>query len=336
MIDVAHHAGVSIASVSKVLRGAPGVSSAMKERVNASVEALSYRPHRLARGMRGPMFTVGVMLSDIENPFFSLLIQGMVEVFGSQGYELQIAPATAGEESQNSVIDSLIDHQMDGLILIAPRGREEHLERIGEQVPMVVIGPHGPSEHYDTVSGDDELGSALIVDHLVSLGHRRIAFLTNEHPADRLNLPESARARGFEEAMGRHGLSDDLLFVPGVWSLEGGRDAARRILEASPRPTAVHAGADVAAFGILSYLWEEGVRIPEDVSVAGYDNSPMGSFTPISLTSVDQSGHEMGAIAAKLLLERIAGRSEPHNDVLTPRLIVRGTTSAPGAAIQSR
>lgn len=329
IIDVARHAGVSTASVSKVLRDVYGVSADMKRKVNESIEVLGYRPHRLARGMRGPLFTIGVMLSDIENPFFSLLVQGMMEVLAAEGYDLRIAPATADESHQNVVIDALIDEQMDGLLLIGPRGGEEHLEHVGQQIPTVVIGPHGPSVNYDTVSDDDEFGSALIVDHLVELGHSRIAFIANEHPSERTNLPEVARARGFEKAMARHGLAEHMLIVPGVWSYEGGRSAGQKILESSQRPTAVHAGADVAALGLLSYLWESEGNVPGSISVAGYDNSPTGGLRPISLTSVDQAGHEMGAIAAKLLLQRINGRSQPSNEVLSPSLVVRGTTAPP-------
>lgn len=326
IVDVARHAGVSTASASKVLRGARGVSPEMRERVEASMAALSYRPHRSARGMRGSTHTVGVMLSDIDNPYFGLLVKGLTEVYATQKYELLIAPAATEEASQRAVIDSLIDHQMDGLVLFAPRSREGHLEEIGKQIPTVVIGPHGPSAAYDTVSGDDELGAALVVDYLADLGHRRISFLTNTHPADLLNLPEEARARGYTRAMARRGLDEGMTLVGGQWSDEGGRAAARHVLESYPRPTAVFAGADVAALGVLAACWEAGVRIPEELSVVGYDNSPIGALTPISLTSVDQSGHEMGAIAGRLLLERIGGRSEPRNEVLTPRLVVRRTT----------
>ncbi|TCC36475.1 LacI family DNA-binding transcriptional regulator [Kribbella speibonae] len=326
IVDVAQHAGVSTASASKVLRGVQGVSPGMRARVEASMQALSYRPHRLARGMRGSTFTVGVMLSDIDNPFFGVLVRGLSEVFATQKYELLIAPATSGETSQEAVIDSLIDHQMDGLVLIAPRSHEEHLEEIGRQIPTVVIGPHGPSQHYDTVSDDDQLGAELVVDYLVALGHRHIAFLANRHPSNLVNLPEVARGRGYEEAMTRRSLTQEVTFIEGDWSHEGGRAVGRHLLESYPRPTAIFAGADVAALGVLATCWEDGVRIPDELSVVGYDNSPTGALTPISLTSVDQAGHEMGATAGQLLLERIHGRSEARNEVLTPRLVVRRTT----------
>lgn len=329
IVDVARHAGVSTASASKVLRGAPGVSREMRDRVHRSMEALSYRPHRSARAMRGRTYSVGVMLSDIENPFFSLLVQGMHDVFQADGYELLIAPSSSDEASQNARIDSLIDHQMDGLVLVSPRSHEDHLERIGEQVATVVIGPHGPSASHDTISGDDATGAGLVVDYLVALGHRRIAFVSNQPPRDLVNLPESVRERGFLAAMERHGLGAEAVVLPGTWTYEGGRAAGQRVLESYPRPTAVFAGADVAALGLLSRCLEAGAAIPGDLSVVGYDNSPTGALPPIGLSSVDQSGLEMGRIAARLLLERIDGRTTPRNELIAPSMVVRSTTAAP-------
>jgi LacI family transcriptional regulator len=126
--------------------------------------------------------------------------------------------------------------------------------------------------------------------------------------------------------MGRRDLNDQVTLIEGDWTHEGGRAVGRRILESYPRPTAIFAGADVAALGVLAACWKAGVDIPSELSVVGYDNSPTGALLPISLTSVDQSGHEMGATAGRLLLERIRGRSEARNEVLTPRLVVRRTT----------
>ena len=328
IVDVAQHAGVSTASASKVLRDAYGVSEQMRERVTASMKELSYRPHRLARGMRGSTYTVGVMLSDIDNPFFGLLIQGMGDVLAERGYDILIAPGSVGKSSQEAIIDSLIDHQMDGLILVAPRSTRKHLEEIGEQIPTVVLGAHGPSSSFDTVSGDDALGSSLIVDHLVSLGHERIAFLSNTRPVSLTHIPEAVRELGYRNAMTRHGLSSDDLVIPGRWTMAGGEDAARMIMESPSRPTAIHAGADVAAIGLLSHLWAQSIDIPGEMSVVGYDNSPTGALQPISLTSVDQSGREMGAVSARLLLDRMTGRSVAENRVIEPVLVVRGTSGA--------
>lgn len=326
IVDVAKHAGVSTASASKVLRNAYGVSEEMKARVQASMDALAYRPHRPARGMRGKTFTVGMMVSDIDNPYFSLIADGLAEVLRPQNYELLVSPAGYDVVSQNQAIDALIDHQMDGLVLIAPLVSPRDLERVSQDIPLVVVGNHSTSSTLDSVSGDDERGSTLIVDHLFELGHRRIAFVANRQLAPQPQRPESVRLAGFREAMARHGLQDDAVVVDSQWSLEGGRDAARIIDALNPPPTAVFAGADITALGIMSELWEQRRSVPEAYSLAGYDNSRTASIGPIALTTIDQSGREMGRSAGRLLLERIGGRTAASHLLLEPTLVARAST----------
>ncbi|HWH98468.1 MAG TPA: LacI family DNA-binding transcriptional regulator [Pseudolysinimonas sp.] len=334
IVDVARHAGVSTAAVSKVLRNAYGVSDSMRERVLHSMEQLEYRPHRPARGMRGRTYTVGMLVSDIENPFFDLLSDGAIGALAASGYELLIAPGGYLASEQVAAVEALIDHQMDGLILVAPVISRDDLERLARAVPVVVVGQHGGSDLLDTVAGDDHLGAAAVVDHLVELGHERIVFVANHREqADSLR-PESVRLEGFLEAMRRHGLSDSAVVIDGSWSMDGGRDAAHAIEALDPRPTAVHAGADVVAFGVLSAWWDDGLRVPRDFSLVGYDNSRTSSIGPISLTTVDQSGREMGARAGELLLERIAGRTDAAHELLEPRLIPRATTARIAVPVQ--
>lgn len=330
IVDVARHAGVSTASVSKVLRDAHGTSPEMRERVQASMTALGYRPHRPARGMRGQTYTLGLLVSDIENPFFALLAGGIAELTKPRGYELLIAVGGTSASSQSEIMDSLIDQRMDGLVLVAPRVSDIELDRIAALVPIVVVGRHSSSQRFDSVAGDDRAGSALIVNHLVGLGHRRIAFVANRQESDYPELPERRREFGFLTAMRHHGLEDEAIILDGRWSQAGGREAAE-VLRALPEAaTAVHAGADVVAFGILSVLWDEGVPVPGALSVAGYDNTPTSAIGPVSLTSVDQSGHEAGKRAGALLMERIDGRMAPRHEVIEPRLVPRSTTAAPG------
>ena len=327
IVDVARHAGVSVASASKVLREAPGVSDSMRERVKESMEALSYRPHRPARGMRGRTYTVGMIVSDIENPFISLLQIGMANVLAQQGYEILIAPGGVSATSQRVVMNALIDHQMDGIVLVSPRASDGELETFASEVPVVLVGRHSSSSTLDSVSGDDELGAKLVVDHFVSLGHDRVAFVTHHNESDDPSFPETLRMNGFRRAMAAHGLEG--IVIRGAWSLEGGREAARLVSRITPPPTAVHAGADIVAFGMISELWERGLAAPDAFALAGYDNSPTAAIGPISLTTVDQSGLEMGSIAAELLLERISGRTESRHKLITPFLVVRSSSKPP-------
>ncbi|GAA5088017.1 LacI family DNA-binding transcriptional regulator [Microbacterium yannicii] len=327
IVDVAHHAGVSVATASKVLRNAPGVSDAMRTRVRASMTALSYRPHRPARGMRGRTYTVGMIVSDIENPFFSLLQRGISKVIAQHNYEILIAPGGVTSSSQRAVMNALIDHQMDGVILVSPRASDDELDRIAGEIPMVLVGRHSSSAALDSISGDDELGAKLVVDHFVELGHERIAFVTHHNEAEHSSFPETIRMNGFRSAMAAHGLPATI--IPAAWSLEGGRAAARHLATLTPQPTAVHAGADIAAFGMMSEIWERAVVPPNSFALAGYDNSPTSAIGPISLTTVDQSGLDMGSIAAEMLLERIAGRDDSRHELVTPSLVVRASSFLP-------
>ncbi|HWH97123.1 MAG TPA: LacI family DNA-binding transcriptional regulator [Pseudolysinimonas sp.] len=329
IVDVAEHAGVSAASVSKVLRKAYGTSDAMRVRVQASMDILGYRPHRLAQGMRGRTLTVGMMVSDLENPFFGLLANGLREVLADAGYQLLLAPAGTDRGAQHSTIDALIDHRMDALVLVAPRSSEHDLERIAEQVPVVVVGRHSASARLDSVSADDFAGAGLVVEHLVGLGHRSIAMIANRQTSDDESLPETIRLSGFRAAVEAHDLLDRSVVLDGRWSVDGGHAVTERLLHHPAGPTSVFAGADVVAFGILSELRERDVRVPDTLSVVGYDNSPTSALGPMSLTTVDQSGFAMGSIAGRLLLERIEGRATARHELIIPTLVPRATTGPP-------
>lgn len=327
IIDVAARAGVSVAATSKVLRNAYGVSPQMRERVEAAIEELGYRPLAAARGMRGKTYTIGVLVSDIQNPFFPLLVDGIAHEVEASGYALLLGPAGAAAQSQSRMIDAMLDRQMDGLILIAPVVPAAALARIAKSMPTVVVGRHGPADEFDTVAGDDLAGSAQIVEHLVSLGHSQIAYLSHSDAqgADD-QFPQQVRERGYRDAMTAHGLEQHIDVVDGRWSTEGGRDVAARLLDRGTLPTALHAGADVAAFGVLGELWDRGVSVPGELSVVGYDNTATAALPPVGLTTVDQSGHDMGSTAASLLLERFAGRTDARHILTVPRLVERRTS----------
>jgi len=330
IVDVAAHAGVSTAAASKVLRNAYGVSPEMKAKVQASMKELGYRPLASARGMRGRTHTVAVVVADLHNEFSSLLVEGIRRECERQEYRLLVAPAGSGKAAQERMVEDLIDRGMDGIVLISPLGADADLEHVAGNIPVVVLGRHGASSDFDSVAADDFAGANLVVDHLVALGHRRIAYVnhTTEGTND-ARLPEEVRVRGYVDAMIRHGLGDAIDVIQSQWSQEGGEESGRAILSRAERPTAVFAGCDVAAFGVLTTMWNEGIRVPEEVSVAGFDNIFTTSLAPISMTTVDQSGLEMGIEAGRLLLERIGGRMEARNTLIRPKLLKRRTTSSP-------
>lgn len=329
--DVAEKAGVSTAAASKVIRGAYGVSPAMRDRVQTAISELSYRPNAAARGMRGRTYTIGVLVVDIENPFYIQMLDGIRDVLAAADYRVFVGPTQIDSLSQSSMVETFVDHQMDGLILGPTRLSLTQLEGFADGIPLVTIGRRGPAQNFDTVASDDLEGSRLIIEHLVSLGHRHIAHVTHSMSDTDDRLPHRARALGYERAMRDNGLADLIDIVESTWTEQGGEAAARSLLQRGSLPTAVHAGADVAAVGMLNEFWDNGTSVPGEISIAGYDNSPVSGLKPVGLTTIDQSARRLGAIAAQLLLERIRGRKEPRSVLMAPRLIVRTSTGDPRA-----
>ncbi|MFF5160134.1 LacI family DNA-binding transcriptional regulator [Streptomyces sp. NPDC000348] len=325
--DVARAAGVSRAAVSKVIRDASGVSPAMRAKVNAAIEELNYRPSVAARSLRGASYTLGLEVPHLGNRFLTQIVDGAMRALAGTRYQLVIAPAD-GREGYGA-IEALADRQVDGIVVVSPRVDAAWLERLASSVPVVMLGRHDRSAHYDTVVGDDIAGTRQVMDHLLGLGHRRIVHLT-EHAAisaPDAGSPHALRLRAFEEAVeaAGHGLCAR---VAGTGQTEASaRATVGDLLAERPWPTAVFASHDQLALGALAALVEHGAA--RSVSLVGYDNTDLAAHPAISLTSVDQRGAEMGQRAVAMLLERIDGRTEPQHHVVTPSLVVRASSGAP-------
>jgi transcriptional regulator with XRE-family HTH domain len=178
--DVAERAGVSRAAVSKVIRNAYGVSASMRREVEAAIAELDYRPRTAARAMRGASFTLGMEIPQIGNEFLSLVIEGAADALAGSEYQLIVAPIRVASQGDRT-LRGLVDRQMDGIIAVSPRVSSEWLADLARSTPLVMVGRHDVSAHYDTVAGADEAGANEVMTHLIELGHRRIAFLTLDH-----------------------------------------------------------------------------------------------------------------------------------------------------------
>ncbi len=332
--DVARHAGVSTAAVSKVMRNAYGVSPAMQEKVRAAMAELGYRPHAAARGMRGRTYTIGVLLDNVRNAFFADILDGIQDELRDSEYTVLIGAAGFSAEEQAKTIRSMVDRQMDGLILIAPGTSREEVLATAAVTPTVVLGHHDGSDIHDSVVDADDIGAGLVVDRLVALGHRDIALVSASGTKANQwkRTPEIVLTAGYLEAMERHGLSENAQVLHAAYSDEGGFKAGMTLLTGEHRPSAVMTGADVAALGIYRAAHELGLRIPEDLSLVGYNNTALAALAPVQLTSVDQAGHTMGSSAARMLIERVEGRRDrAMQTTMTPRLVQRESTAAPGS-----
>ncbi|WP_327174484.1 LacI family transcriptional regulator [Streptomyces sp. NBC_01335] len=330
--DVARHAGVSTAAVSKVLRNAYGVSGSMREKVTAAITELDYRPHAAARGMRGRTYTIGVLLDNVRNAFFADILDGIRDELRQTEYTVLIGAAGFDPEDQAKTIRSMVDRQMDGLVLIAPGTARAEVLATAATTPTVVIGHHDTDDTYDSVVDADDTGAGLVVDHLAALGHRDIALVSaaGTKANQWKRTPEVVLRDGYLKAMERHGLTGHARVHHTAYSDEGGFKAGMTLLTTANRPTAVMAGADVAALGIFRAAHELGLRIPEDLSLVGYNNTALAALAPVQLSSVDQAGHTMGSAAARMLVERVEGRRDrAMRTTMTPRLVVRTTTAPP-------
>jgi DNA-binding LacI/PurR family transcriptional regulator len=222
------------------------------------------------------------------------------------------------------MLEALLEYRTDGLILVSPRLNGSAIAADVGELPCVVIGRRVRSTQIDCVMTDEALGSHVVVEHLVGLGHERIVHVDGGQGAG-----SAPRRSGYIRAMADAGLRRRAQVIPGDFTEQAGVAAAEKLLRAADLPTAVFAANDLVAVGLIDRLEQDGVRIPEDVSVVGYDNTFVAALNHIRLTTVNQPRHEMGREALALLLERMAGRSARAIRLHEPLLVVRSTSGPP-------
>ena len=327
---VAADAGVSVAAVSKVLRNAYGVSDGLRQKVIESIEKLDYRPSVAARGMRGQTYTVGILLVEVANPFLPEVIGGVNEVLDPSSYKAMIGIGQSNSPLEASLIESMIDYRMDGLILIAPMISGEVLERYAKQIPIVTVGHH--QHHtldFDTVNGDDQLGAAIAVRALAARGYRDIMMVTPDTTSHSKGSVIRQREIGYQRTMAELGLAafSRITQLPNTRmqnELANRSDGAiMAMLSAPDRARALFCWSDLDALHVINIAHQMGLAVPEDVAIVGYDNSPPGAMPLIGLASVDQQSHRLGVLAGKTLLSRIGGRRVAHHLLLDPVLVER-------------
>ncbi|MFM8240540.1 MAG: LacI family DNA-binding transcriptional regulator [Actinomycetota bacterium] len=316
---MAARAGVSKSLASLALQGSLKVSPASREAILAAANELGYRPNRTASSLvRQRTHTIGVHILDLHNPVFAEILDGVHEGVRDHGYSTILVTGNADPATERREITRLLELRVEGLILIAHRLSDDDLAGIAGEIPTVVVTWQTPGiARLDSVSGDDVSGSGLAVDHLVGLGHERIA-----HVSGGSNRIAWERRAGYEQAMAAHGLEP--IVVDGAFTEAGGYAGAQSAADAGA--TAIFVANDLAAIGALAGLRDRGLRVPEDVALVGYDG--MRLLDSLDLTTVAQPLADMGRTAADLLMERIAdpSRSAVHRRMET-RIVVRGSSA---------
>jgi DNA-binding LacI/PurR family transcriptional regulator len=325
MGDIAARAGVSKALVSLVFRNAPGASPETRARVLEAAAELGYRHNRTASLLaRRRSHLLGVTMI-LRNTYHAELVEDIQAAADELGYELVLSTLTRTHDEKRAV-ETLLEFRCEALILLGPELDPADLESLGRQLPVTAVGRRLSVPSVDVVRTADDDGVALLVDHLVGLGHRAIV-----HVDGGTGVIASDRRDGYREAMHRNGLDQHIRVVPGGFTEDAGADAARLLLADDRLPTAIVAANDRAAIGALDTLARSGVDIPGRVSVAGYDDSVLARLAYIDLTTVSQQPRQHAQHAVAAALERLdRGRTERREVVIAPRLVVRGTTGPAG------
>ncbi|MEU9348138.1 LacI family DNA-binding transcriptional regulator [Streptomyces sp. NPDC048278] len=322
--DVAARVGLSTASVSLVLRGVPGPSRNTRQRVLKAAAELGYRPNRTASALASKRSRLLGVMIDIHSAFQAELVEHLHTAAEEVGYDLVLSTQTRTRD-ENTAIDTLLAYSCEALVLIGPVAPVATLAELDHKAPVVSVGRRVVGAGLDVVRSADDDGVGQIVDHLVGLGHRSIAYVDGGKGAIATD-----RRRGYRNAMRHHGLDAQIRVLHGDVTEEAGNKAGRLLLHGGDLPTAVVTFNDRSAIGVLTALWQAGVSVPGDVSVVGYDDSPLSRLTCFDLTTVSQEAEEQARHAVRAAVERLDhGRTEPREIVLAPSLVVRGTTAQP-------
>jgi LacI family transcriptional regulator len=332
--DVAQLAGVHAATASRALnpKTRPLVNADTARKVLKAAETLGYLPNPIARSLKtSKSSTVGLVIPDLTNPLFPPIVRGIEDVLGPAGYNAWIVNTDNDPEREKGQIESLRSRQVEGLIVATARLDHPLLKRLHEQgMKMVLVNRRVDGVEIPSITADDAAGIALAVQHLVELGHRRIAHLAGPQTTS----TGVVRARAFRYSVRDHDLADDpgLIAYCDFWTETEGARALRSLLDSGQSFTAVVAGNDLIALGCYDVFAERGIECPEQISVVGFNEMPFLDKMRPPLTTVSLPHYEIGAEAARMLLDVIDDPDRHARSVLLPTsLVVRQSTAPPAA-----
>jgi LacI family transcriptional regulator len=330
--DVARRAGVSTSTVSHVVNGTRFVSDELRERVAQAMRELDYRPNAAARMLtlkRSHM--IGLIVSDIRNPFFASVARGVEDVAQEHGYTVVLCNSDENADREAACLNALETRAIDGVLLASAGVADEHLDRLVRAgYPIVLVDRDLPQLGAPAVLLDNEGAAYDAVRHLISGGHRRIGMLTG-----RASISTTIeRAAGYKRALQEAGIQvDERLLASGSSTAEGGFQAANAVLDLQPPPSAIFSGNNLMSIGALQAIVNRGLNVPEDLALVSFDDFPYpwsDAFRP-HLTTVAQPTYELGRRAAEVLVERLrgAGSAAAERVILEGKLLVRESSGAP-------
>jgi LacI family transcriptional regulator len=323
--EVALKAGVSVATVSRVINGTGPVAEETRRRIQDAIDKLRYVPHGAARSLiTNQTDTVGVLLPDLHGEFFSEVIRGIDLAARRNAYHVLVSGFHSDRAEIEAVLRALRG-RVDGLIVLSPDVDAQTLQRnLPETLPVVLLNTPGDGATFDSIQIDNHGGALAMVRHLAKLGHTRIALIRG--PKENVDAQE--RLRGYHDALRSLEIeSSSALEIEGDFSEDSGYRAGRRLLKLKPRPTAVFAANDSMAIGCLFALREAGVRVPDDVALAGFDDIPIARYLTPPLSSVHVPISELGMRAMERLLSAVDSKNEQERsqETVPTALVVRGS-----------
>lgn len=322
--DIARRADVSISTVSRVLRGTAPVTESKRQAVIAAVKELNYHPNVFARGLAsGESMAIGVLTQNFGSPFYDAILQGVVQGLRNTRYFPVFADGQWQLEVERAAVLALMQRQIDGLIVIGGFLTSDHLAQFTERIPAVFVARRLPDCEEDCLYVDNREAATIATQHLITLGHRRIAHISGrgDHP------DAMERERGYRQALEDAGIEPrPELVVEGNFRRQSGVLAVEMLLARGVAFSAIFAANDQMAFGTRLGLYRRGIRVPEDVSLVGFDDEPAAAFMIPPLTTIRQPAVELGLEAARVILARLNGeRTMPAR--LTAELVVRESTA---------
>jgi LacI family transcriptional regulator len=325
--DVAKEAGVSVATVSHVINKTHYVTPELLDRVSTAIKQLNYQPNKLARALsQKAVPLLALIVPDISNPYWSAVARAVQDITEPHNYSVIVCSSDGQPEREARFLQSLAGW-VSGLILHPYYQSGEHYSELSGAVPVVVLGDFTSDahpSHWDQVTSNNQIGARAAVEHLFSLGHRRIGFVQGL-----AGTPSSLkRLAGYRSAFEQAGLPvDESLIVAGDYTQAGGRRAAEALLGRADPPTAVFCANDLSALGLLQVAQLVGRRVPHDLSVVGFDDIDEAALSTPPLTTFSQPPRLVGQVIAETLLERLNGRSKPTRRSVEGTLVIRASTA---------